>query len=255
VSDHCTSKREQPIQHEWSSKQIEFADAMGRYERFAAYAHFTRAVSWSIMALQITFVLLLCQLQLGLALHIAAFLLAFMLADFVNGLVHLIMDHSQHYASAVGPLIASFHLHHDVPRYRDKLLWRVYVEESGSKVWLLLVALLLLVLIWFDLLPVFMQFVGVYFVVFSSVAEVSHYLCHNHDSPVVRSLQRLLLILPRVHHFKHHRLDNINYAFLNGMTDPLLNWIAKTYYQGYICSTDQHLKLYQYQKQHSCGSK
>ncbi len=237
------------LQEEWSSKQIEFADAMRRYERFDGYAYFTRGVSWVNMALQITLVLLLCQLTLGLTLHIAALLLAFVLADFVNGLVHLIMDHSQHYTSLVGPLIASFHLHHDVPRYRDKALWRVYVEESGSKVWLLLVALLLLGLIWFDLLPVFMQCVGVYFVVFSSVAEVSHYLCHNHDSPVVRSLQRALLILPRVHHFKHHRLDNINYAFLNGMTDPLLNWIAKKYYQGYTCSTDQHLKLYQYQKQ------
>jgi len=43
---------------------------------------------------------------------------------------------------------------------------------------------------------------------------------------------------------RHHRLDNVNYAFLNGMTDPLINWIAAVYYHGYQKTTDQHTALY-----------
>jgi len=42
-------------------------------------------------------------------------------------------------------------------------------------------------------------------------------------------------------------LITVNYAFMNGMTDPLLNKIAKNTYNGYVNMTDQHYIYYKNQ--------
>ena len=233
---------------QWNTKQLQFFEAIQRYESMAIYMRITQFVSWSNVVLQISLLILALQQDLGVWWQLLAGALAFVLADFVNGLVHLFMDHNTHYTSAVGPLIAAFHLHHDTPRYRDKTVWCVYVEESGSKIWLLIFSVLLLVLSVLHLIPFFWVCAGAYFVAFSMLAEISHYMCHNSHARLVRVLQHLWIFLPKKHHMLHHRLDNVNYAFLNGMTDPLINWIAKKYYGGYVSSTDQHLALYQQQR-------
>jgi hypothetical protein len=46
------------------------------------------------------------------------------------------------------------------------------------------------------------------------------------------------------HHARHHLADNVDYAFLNGLTDPLLNVIAKKLYPGYKDTTDLHYAAY-----------
>lgn len=43
----------------------------------------------------------------------------------------------------------------------------------------------------------------------------------------------------------HHEADYTHYAFLNGMTNPLINWIAKwAYPSGYATTTDRHSAPY-----------
>ena len=83
-----------------------------------------------------------------------------------------------------------------------------------------------------------------YFIVLSCIAEVSHFLCHNSESKVVHFLQNNHFLLSKKHHNFHHQKDNMNYAFLNGMTDPILNFIAKKYYRGYKTESDLHFGLY-----------
>lgn len=233
----------------WSDKQIQFADAMRRYESQRIYFWFNKAVSLFNVISQLSLLAYSFTLQLGAGERVLAFVAAFILADFINGLAHLIMDHNAHYSSVAGPLIAAFHLHHDTPRYHQKPLWQVYVDESGFKVWLVFYLAAVMVLLSSLAIPHFLQVLLINFAVLSSLAEVSHYLCHNSQSAVVKVLQRFWLILPKQHHLKHHKYDNVNYAFLNGMTDPLINVIAAVFYQGYRDNTDQHVDLYKAQRQ------
>ena len=43
---------------------------------------------------------------------------------------------------------------------------------------------------------------------------------------------------------KHHKEDNKNYAFLNGISDRLINWIAKRLYVGYKKTTDLYTNMH-----------
>jgi|GEM_PF-213884 len=233
----------------WNSKQAEFAAAMQRYDSMPIYARINQGIAWfnvivqlSLMAYSFTYVVPLYERAI-------AFVLAFILADFVNGLVHLIMDHNADYTSIVGPFVAAFHLHHDTPRYKDKAILQVYIDESGPKVWLFFYLLVLLGITCAGVLPHALSCMLIYFAMLSSLAEVSHFLCHNNTSKVVQLLQRCWIVLPKTHHMRHHRDDNVNYAFLNGMTDPVINWIAATFYRGYKGNTDQHIALYRHQRE------
>jgi sterol desaturase/sphingolipid hydroxylase (fatty acid hydroxylase superfamily) len=84
----------------------------------------------------------------------------------------------------------------------------------------------------------------IYVGVLSSIAEVSHYLCHSSNSRLAMSVGNLRVLLPKRHHARHHLEDNRNYAFLNGCTDPLLNLIASLVYPGYKQTTDTHYALF-----------
>ncbi len=232
-------------QNQWNAKQLQFVAAMQRYEERRSYQLINKLVSWFNVSLQLFLMVLAFRLDIGFGWQIFAVLAAYVLADFVNGLVHLYMDHNDDYSSMVGPFVASFHLHHDIPRYTDKPLLQVYVDESGYKLWLFFFLLVLLALFVWSTMPPLLLCMGAYFAVFSSIAEVSHYLCHNSSSRIVRQLQRFWILLPKKHHMQHHRVDNVNYAFLNGMSDPLINWIASVFYRGYKSNTDLHTALYQ----------
>jgi hypothetical protein len=50
--------------------------------------------------------------------------------------------------------------------------------------------------------------------------------------------------MPTRYHARHHRNDNVQYAFLNGMSDPLLDLIARKFYTGYKTTTDNHYARY-----------
>jgi len=80
--------------------------------------------------------------------------------------------------------------------------------------------------------------------ILSSVAEVSHFLCHNAKSKTVLFLQKIGLLLSMEHHHNHHAKDNQSYAFLNGMSDFLLDRIAKRFYGGYKENSDLHSEGY-----------
>lgn len=91
----------------------------------------------------------------------------------------------------------------------------------------------------------------VYSGILSSVAEVSHYLCHTSSSPLAIRLGNCRIFLGKRHHAVHHLQDNRNYAFLNGLTDPLINAIAVGWGRGYKQHTDLHYAAYQLDEESS----
>ena len=81
--------------------------------------------------------------------------------------------------------------------------------------------------------------------ILSSVAEVSHYLCHNGSSKLVKTLQKYHILLSITHHEHHHQNENQSYAFLNGSSDFILDLIAKKLYSGYKDGSDKHFEHYE----------
>ena len=182
--------------------------------------------------------------SIGISWQIFSFLTAFLLTDFINGLVHMYMDNNDSYDSLAGPLIANFHLHHKVPLYKKTNLLMIYFTESGSKLWLVFYLLGVLILQNRFGIDARLFYILVYTGILSSVAEVSHYLCHTSRSPLAGILASSGLLLAKRHHARHHLHDNCNYAFLNGFTDSLLNRIAAACCKGYKSNTDLHYVTY-----------
>jgi len=225
-------------------KREQFDRAIFLYENTAAYKLFGYAVATANVLLQAGLLARAWSLPIRPAAHLAALVTAYLAADLVNGLVHMYMDNNDDYVSPAGPLIAGFHLHHKLPRYADRSLPGVYFLETGSKVWL---APCLAAGLVFSLRPgaePFSVYALAYFGVLSSVAEVSHYLVHNSLSPAAAALARAGLLLSKRRHGRHHTEDNVSYTFLNGFTDPVVDFIARKLYSGYKNGTDLHYANY-----------
>jgi hypothetical protein len=227
-----------------TEKQLEFNQAMGKFHGNPVFAVCGACVAAISIAMQFVLLLGLFNQPVAPAVHLLAFLLAYILTDFINGVIHMFMDHYDNYTAFYGPLVAQFHLHHQRPRYKPKPLALVYFHETGAKVWLVPYLVLVWLLSTFPSSPPLLMTVLVYIGVLSSVAEVSHYLCHTSESGVARWLASWGILLSRKHHMPHHTQDNTNYAFLNGMSDPLINWIARRFYGGYKQNTDMHFAAY-----------
>jgi hypothetical protein len=225
-------------------KQQQFNAAMDRYEKAPVYQLIGKAVSLANVSLQLYLLWLVLPLSIGVSLQIAAFAAAYVITDFLNGLVHMYMDNNDSYDSIAGPLIAAFHLHHRTPLYKKNPLPVVYFNESGAKNWLVGYLLLAVVLIRTASLSSVLSYMLVYVGILSSVAEVSHYCCHTVDGQVTNLLRKAGLFLSKKHHAQHHFEDNVQYAFLNGLTDPLLNIIARAFFRGYKNTTDRHYAVY-----------
>lgn len=217
---------------------------MERYEKAGVYKAIYRTVSLVNVSLQCYLLYLVLPLSIGLPLQILSFSAAYLAADFINGLVHMFMDGNDDYDSLAGPLIAAFHLHHKTPLYKKSNLLLVYFNESGAKNWLAVYLLLAAVLVRTASIHPVLSYIMVCIGILSSVAEVSHYCCHLSDSGAARYLRYPGLFLSKKHHAQHHIGDNVNYAFLNGFTDPLLNLIARKYSRGYKNTTDRHYAAY-----------
>ena len=217
---------------------------MARYHANPIYRWASHFFSFANVSLQITLGILVFGQSIAFFAHVFVFIVAFVLADFVNGWVHLYMDNSDHYEGWSGPFMASFHLHHRTPQYKKRPLIVVYYVESGSKIWLFVVTIAFVLGSALHLLNSYIVYFAFYFSVLSSAAEVCHYLCHVRKPKLAKALERLGLILSTRYHAKHHREDNVQYTFLNGMTDPLVNFIAKRYYSGYKTTTDTHYANY-----------
>ena len=168
---------------------------------------------------------------------------AYFLTDFINGLVHMYVDNNDNYNSIWGPFIASFHLHHKTEKYKDANIPLIYFNESGTKFWLVPYLFIVILLSLTSINPSVLLLL-IYIGILSSVAEVSHYLCHNANSNFITKLQKYRLLLPMSHHVKHHQYDNQSYAFLNGTSDFIIDWIAKKLYRGYKSGTDEHFETY-----------
>jgi len=230
---------------ELKEKQQQFNAAMERYNSRKGYALFGTAVSGANVSLQTWLLWQLWPLSIDVGSQLAALLIAWVLADFVNGLVHMYMDDNDRYDSLAGPLIANFHLHHKTPLYQQKSLPVVYFIESGSKIWLVPCLAVTALLTQLDGISLLLLHILIYTGVLSSVAEVSHYLCHTSASPFARLLGNCGVLLGKRHHALHHLQDNVGYAFLNGITDPLINSIAARCSRGYKQHTDLHYATYQ----------
>jgi sterol desaturase/sphingolipid hydroxylase (fatty acid hydroxylase superfamily) len=229
---------------ELALKQIQFNAAMERFEQGSVYTGIGKLVSVLNISLQLLLLYLVFPLSLGAPLQLLSFLIACVAADFLNGLVHMYMDNNDNYTSPAGPLIAAFHLHHRTPLYKENPLPIVYFNETGSKIWLVGYLLLAALLIGTAVLPTFLSWTLVYVGILSSFAEVTHYCCHVSDTWATRFLNRSGIFLSKRHHARHHLVDNVDYAFLNGFSDPLLNVIAKKLYPGYKNTTDLHYANY-----------
>lgn len=225
-------------------KQAEFNRAVERFEKEPAYRYFGLGVAAANVSLQAALLWRALNAGAGAAQALAAAAAAYVAADFVNGLVHMYQDNNEDYTSVAGPFNAAFHLHHKIPRYTDRPLPLVYFLESGSKVWLVPVQA---VSAWYAFQPgaspALVWFLAA-FGILSSVAEVSHYLAHNSLSRAAAFLAACGLLLSKRHHGRHHNSDNASYAFLNGMTDPVLDRIAARLYGGYKNGTDLHYARY-----------
>jgi sterol desaturase/sphingolipid hydroxylase (fatty acid hydroxylase superfamily) len=227
-----------------AEKQRQFNAAMERYNTRAGYKLFNTAVSTVNLSLQLWLLWQLRAVSIGVGGQAAALLISWLLADFVNGLVHMHMDSNDRYESPAGPLIANFHLHHRTPRYTPRSLPMVYCVESGFKIWLAPFLAVTALLNGGGWLPPLLLHILVYTGILSSIAEVSHYLCHNSVSPLAMLLGDCRILLSKRHHAVHHLQDNVSYAFLNGFTDPLINPLARSFFKGYKQNTDLHFATY-----------
>jgi hypothetical protein len=227
-----------------AEKQQQFNAAMDLYEKVPVYQLIGKAVSLVNVSLQLYLLWLVLPLSIGVPLQIGAFAAAYVITDFLNGLVHMYMDNNDSYDSFAGPLIAAFHLHHRTPLYKKNPLPVVYFNESGAKNWLVGYLLLAAVLIKTASVSPVTAYILVYVGILSSVAEVSHYCCHTVDGRMTNLLRTAGLFLSKKHHARHHLEDNVQYAFLNGLADPLLNVIARKFFRGYKNTTDKHYAAY-----------
>ncbi|HAM39254.1 MAG TPA: hypothetical protein DCP53_07690 [Elusimicrobia bacterium] len=227
-----------------TEKQRQFNNAMEKFEKQRGYLWVGHIVSFINVGFQIILTVLVFQQSIGLLRQVLTFAVAYIIADFVNGLVHMYMDNNDDYESFAGPLIASFHLHHRRPLYKQKSIFAVYYYETGSKIWLVFILMAAVAGVLQGIVTGVAAYVLLYFCILSSVAEVSHYFCHTPQPKFVRLLGKAGVLLSIHYHTRHHTEDNVRYAFLNAMTDPLLNIMAKIMYSGYKNTTDMHYACY-----------
>jgi len=226
-----------------NTKQISFKNAMQKYHEKRIYQSLYKLVSILNVGMQFYLLVVLFSLSIEWYAFLVIFIGSYFLTDFINGYVHMYMDNNDNYESIAGPFIASFHMHHKTPNYRDFPIWKIYFNESGSKFWLVPFLILTIILSFLEVNEYFLLsliFIGI----LSSFAEVSHFLCHNSNSKVVLFLQKMNILLSMKHHSNHHEKDNQSYAFLNGMSDFILDMIASKIYGGYKEKTDLHAKAY-----------
>lgn len=239
-------------QNEHEIKIKAYSTAIEKYNNIPWYTQIELLFSIIVITLQIvsTVILIRQYNTTDIYLIIATVIAAYVLTDFINGLVHMIIDNNSHYTSIVGPFIAAFHLHHFQLAYQYNNAFKVYFYESGHKIWLVFYLILLVITQASLNLNFCLNLCLVSIGILSSVAELSHFWCHNKKSTnrFIKFLQKYHILLSMQHHKHHHQRDNTHYAFLNGASDPLLNLIANHCYTGYKNRSDKHVAAYKKNK-------
>lgn len=227
----------------------EYKVAIEKYKNIIWYTRIELLFSIVIVIFQITMTIQLFQQynSNSIIFIIITLFISYVAADFINGLTHMIVDNNTNYASIYGPFVATFHLHHAKLVYKNNHPLKIYFYESGHKIWLVFYFLIFFIVQSCVNLNFYLDLFLVSLGILSSIAELSHFWCHNFSETngVIRLLQKYKLLLSMKHHRFHHSRDNINYAFLNGMTDPLLNIIASYFYKGYKNYADRHVADYE----------
>lgn len=224
--------------------------AIEKYNDIAWYTRVELLASVVIVTLQTFSIIKLFQYSHSIHsifLFIITIVIAYIATDFINGFIHMIMDNNTNYTSFVGPYIAAFHLHHAKIIYKNKHPLKIYFYESGHKFWLFFYLIILFILQCIIHLNFYLNLFLVTIGLLSSIAELSHFWCHNgaHHNRLILFLQKYHLLLSMSHHRFHHCNDNQHYAFLNGMSDCFLNIIARYFYRGYKNNADKHVREYQ----------
>jgi hypothetical protein len=231
-----------------NSKFHQFDDAIEKYNSIPWYTQFENLLAVIVILTQglSLFNLFQTYSMPSVPSLLGTLILAYIVTDFINGLAHMIIDNNSHFTSIFGPFIAAFHLHHYKLRYNEKHPVKIYFYESGHKFWLVIYLLLLTYAQQKLHLSSNLNLGFVTFGILSSVAELSHYWCHQHtkNNRVIRFLQKYRLLLSLEHHRLHHINDNTHYAFLNGVSDPLLNMIARVCCRGYKNHSDKYVLAY-----------
>lgn len=229
-------------------KVREFSLAIEKYNTISFYRKFETLVAILIVTLQIVSIIHVMETYHfhGVLICMELIFMAWLVTDFIGGIAHMIVDNNTNYTSITGPFVAAFHMHHSRRKYMKKHPLKIYFTESGQKFWLLAYLLILVVMQKFGVLNSDLNAGLVAFGVFSSIAEVSHYWCHNppKNKRLIYFLQKYRILLSLTHHRHHHVQDNRNYAFLNGLSDPLLNIIASNFFSGYKKNSDKHVAVY-----------
>ncbi len=103
-------------------KQEQFNRAIERYETTRGYVWVGYLTSFIIVGAQVILAAKALHQSTSAGIHLLLLVGSFVSADFINGLVHMYMDNNHRYTSLLGPLVASFHLHHHTTRYKEKPL-------------------------------------------------------------------------------------------------------------------------------------
>lgn len=230
-------------------KTQEYKIAIEKYNHIAWYTRIEFITAMIIIALQIASTIKLIQNYQTSSVVFTAItlLIAYMTTDFINGVVHMLMDNNTNYQSIFGPFIAAFHMHHSKLIYKNNHILKIYFYETGHKLWLVFYLLIISILQWFVHLNSHLDLLLVAIGIFSSFAELSHYWCHHQSQCnwIIRALQKYRILLSMQHHKFHHNKDNTHYAFLNGMSDYFLNIIATLFCKGYKNRSDRYVADYQ----------
>ncbi len=229
----------------------EYKSAINKYNNNIYYNKFGIIISILVIVLQMISIFnIYCSIDsintISIFELILILFISYFLTDFINGFIHLYMDNNDRYNSFVGPFIAAFHQHHRKPKYKSRAFYQVYFYETGAKLWLPIYLLIVIYLQYVVNITIYFSLCLTFIGILSSFAEVSHYWCHNSrkENIIINILQKYRILLSKEHHKHHHIQDNINYAFLNGTTDWLLNIIAKYFFNGYKNHTDLHVRSY-----------
>ena len=127
-------KNKRVRQENLETKLEEFTLAMDKYKSQAFYIHSCLAISVMVVLLQAISLLHLFQnySDTNPLILMIIFIAAYIVTDFVNGLVHMYMDNNTNYTSLVGPFVSAFHLHHSKLIYVKRHPIKVYFYESGT---------------------------------------------------------------------------------------------------------------------------
>ena len=93
---------------EISAKQEQFNAAMVLYSSQSRYRVFGLLVSTTNISLQIYLLYRIWPVSISLGWQVLSIVAAYLLTDFINGLVHMYMDNNDRYESLDGPLMPIF---------------------------------------------------------------------------------------------------------------------------------------------------